>query len=163
MCLSFNWYFIDKNKLLFFSSAYFLCFISDKWFIDAYFYEQITLKMFYSSIAFHFFFTELKISFSFRLRPVSLIANGLEDTMTEGWPHSARFISKKLCHLEKGPWNLLIKQKSLLAVICSRGKKILLLCHKRIGRDLLLFLSVLTSGQVCINGICQVHTYLGTF
>ena len=62
-------------------------------------YEQITLKMFYT--AFHFF-TELKISFSFRLRPVSLIANGLEDTMTEGWPHSARFISKKLCHLEKG-------------------------------------------------------------
>ena len=60
--------------------------------------------------------------------------------MTEGWPHGARFISKKLCHLEKGLWNLLIKQKSLLAVRCSCGKKkILLLCHKRIGRDLLLF------------------------
>ena len=80
---------------------YVLSVINDSFIIDAYFYEQITLKMFYTT-TFHFF-TELKISFSFRLRPVSLIANGLEDTMTEGWPHSARFISKKPCHLEKGP------------------------------------------------------------
>ena len=81
--------------------------------------------------------------------------------MTEGWPHGARFISKKLCHLEKGLWNLLIKQKSLLAVRCSCGKK-KYYCSviNELGVICYFFLSVLTPGQVCINGICQVHTYI---